>query len=273
MAISDLESLIPPLLELLHQVSTAVLEVYRESRQLNVITKADHSPLTQGDLIAHEILTTGLAKIAPGIPILSEEGDIPSYAERRSWTYYWLIDPIDGTREFIKHSGEFSINVALIHQDQPILGMLYVPVIQECYGAIKGKGAFKMTADNHKMSIQVRPWDKQHTLILVSHAAKTEIIARRFAALPYYEYKNIGSAWKYGLIAEGKADIYLRVGQTCEWDTAAGQCILEEAGGAVLTLDQASLRYNQQELLVNPPFIALGNYQPLLAALNFADFK
>lgn len=255
----NLPQLIDPLIALARKASEVILDIYQHSQQYQIQTKEDQSPVTQADLQANEVLRKGLAQLTPQLPYLSEEATAPSWQERQSWSRYWLVDPLDGTREFIKHSGEFTINIALIDQQQPVLGMLFVPVTGECYYACRGHGSFKMAASQLKQAIRVRPWSVNQTLLLVSHGAKEEIIQENFAGLGEFQMTRMSSALKFAKVAEGLADMAPRLGNTSEWDTAAGQCILEEAGGGLFDLQGEALRYNSKESLLNPHFIALGD--------------
>lgn len=255
----DLSTLIEPLIALASQASETILDIYRHSRQYPVHTKEDHSPVTQADLMANDILREGLHRLTPGIAYLSEEGSKKTWQERQAWQEYWLVDPLDGTREFLGHSGEFTINIALIREQQPVLGILYVPVSDECYYACQGQGAYKRLKNTTSEPIHSRNWQTDETLLLVSKGAREEILAQKFANLGKFSMIRMSSALKFAKVAEGFADIAPRFGDTSEWDTAAGQCILEEAGGGLLSLQGTPLRYNTKESLLNPHFIALGD--------------
>lgn len=254
----NLIELMNPLLSLAQKAGEVILEVYHQSHQYPVHQKPDHSPVTQADLMANDVLRAGLKKLTPDLPFLSEEESIVPWVTRQHWPMFWLVDPLDGTREFLKHSGEFTINIALISEHQAILGILYVPVTGECYYAARNQGAFK-EANGHTQKIQVKSWDQQSARLLVSHGAKEEIVRQHFSNLGQLEMIKMSSALKFGKVAEGLADMAPRLGDTSEWDTAAGQCILEEAGGALLNLQGEPLRYNTKESLLNPHFVAVGD--------------
>lgn len=256
--INELTKLIPKLNNLAKKASDAILDIYHASRQVKIQTKADNSPVTQADLAANEILAEGVVKLTPDIPVLSEE-EIVSADERAKWTTYWCIDPLDGTREFIRHSGEFCINIALIHDHEPVLGLIFVPVQQTCYYACRGSGAFAKAPDSNPRSIHTRLWDRASTIIAASHGMKIEKTRDLLANLDDYEIIRSGSAIKFCWVAEGKADLYSRLGDTSEWDTAAGQCLIEEAGGCVVDLKGNALRYNVQPSLLNPHFLVVGD--------------
>jgi 3'(2'), 5'-bisphosphate nucleotidase len=270
--VENLKQLIPPVIEIAKKASAIILEIYQVSRQFEIKTKADHSPVTQADLLAHELIQAGLQKLTPNIPVLSEEGlEIP-LEQRQTWPMFWCVDPLDGTREFIRHSGEFSINIALIENQRPILGLIYIPVLDECYYAWKNGQAYKQVALGAARVIHVRPWPRNQTVIIASHGAKAEKMRQRLSFLGDFEFRPLASAWKFAKIAEGEADLYLRMGDTYEWDTAAGDLILEVAGGKVLDLNLQRLSYNTASLL-NPYFIALGDHQELIHQINFADLN
>lgn len=264
---NELANLILPLITLAKQASGAILRIYQQSQPYLVQTKTDHSPLTQADLAANAILVSGLQSLTPDIPILSEEDGNIAWNERQQWRRHWLIDPLDGTLPFIQHVDEFSINIALIEDHQPILGLIYIPVTQECYYGYRQAGAYKIDRNQQVKQIRVRDWQSDQTLILASKGVDEGHLKQRFARLGHYELIRLSSAWKFCRLAEGSADLSPRFGDTSEWDTAAGQCILEEAGGAIFDLTGKPLRYNQKNSLLNTYFIALGdvtNLYPLL---------
>lgn len=257
-----------PLLALARQAGAAILEIYQLSRQYPVQTKPDHSPLTQADLIAHEIITNGLQSLTPDVPILSEEGIHTPWETRQQWHDYWLIDPLDGTLPFIHHKDEFTVNIALIQNNKPVIGLLYVPVTQVMYyGDAITQTAWKWEAAGQAIPLRVRSWQAEQTTILTSIAAREARISAAFGHLGAITQIKMSSAWKFGWVAEGKADLSPRFGDTSEWDTAAGQCILEQAGGALVDLHGQPLRYNTKDSLINPHFIALGDAPRLHPAL------
>lgn len=257
-----------PLIQLAQQASEAILDVYQHAH-VTSITKLDHSPVTQADLLANTIIQQGLGELTPDVPILSEEGSLPSWEERQRWTYYWLIDPLDGTQPFIQHSPEFTVNIALIEHQSPKIGLIYVPITGECYYAEAEKMAIKVDVTGNITPLHTRLWQPNHTLMLTSHGAHAKRLAETFGYLGTFTQNKIASAWKFGLLAEGKGDISPRLGDTCEWDTAAGQCILEQAGGGIFDLSGRRLRYNAQPSLLNPHFIALGDCAALYNEINW----
>ena len=241
---------------LAREAGEAIMEVY--AQDFDVESKADASPLTAADLASHRIICAGLSALTPDIPVLSEESAAIDWAVRRGWTRYWLVDPLDGTREFVKKNGEFTVNIALIDDGVSVLGVVYAPALDYLVHAERGIGAFVRdgAADIALMTQQPAP-----TPLRVA-ASRSHLDARTAAALEKMgatERIGMGSSLKFCRIAEGRIDVYPRFGPTSEWDTAAGQCVVEAAGGAVLTLDGAALRYNTKESLLNPDFIVLGD--------------
>lgn len=234
----------------------AILDVY--AQDFPVEFKADDSPLTQADLAAHRIIVAGLHALAPDIPVLSEEdADIP-WSVRRTWQRHWLVDPLDGTREFVKKNGEFTVNIALIENGRPVLGVVYAPVFDYLLHAEAGAGAFLRQPGGDVGASTRLP----ATSPLRVAASRSHLDPRTAAALERMgdtERHGLGSSLKFCRIAEGRMDVYPRFGPTSEWDTAAAQCVLEAAGGVVLRLDGTPLDYNRKDNLINPDFIALGD--------------
>lgn len=228
------------------------------SREIEVSHKDDASPLTQADLAAHRHIAAGLAALTPDIPLLSEEGADTPYDIRRGWTRYWLVDPLDGTKEFIKRNGEFTVNIALIVEGRPLLGVVHAPALGETYVAAEGLGASRVRGDQRE-SLQTRAWPADPAVLASrSHAdARTDAL---LAKLPAHGLTSKGSSLKFCLVAAGEADLYPRLGPTSEWDTAAAQCVVEQAGGAVLQWpDLQPLAYNRKDSLLNPEFLVIGD--------------
>lgn len=221
--------------------------------------KDDKSPLTEADLAAHRTIVAGLQALTPAIPVLSEESASIPFAERRRWTRYWLVDPLDGTREFIKRNGEFTVNIALIHAGEVELGVVYVPVQRLSYFACAGGGAFKQLGDAAAERIRVRALSGGPVVVAGSRSHGGDSLNRFLENLGAHELVSLGSALKSCLVAEGRADIYPRLGPTSEWDTAAAQCVVEEAGGKVTGMDMQPLRYNTKDSLLNPHFFVFGD--------------
>ncbi len=235
----------------------AIIKIYN-STDFGVQIKSDTSPLTKADLAAHNIIVDDLQKITPGLPILSEESvDIP-YATRKQWNKYWLVDPLDGTKEFIKKNGEFTVNIALVEEGLPILSVVYVPVSGIAYTAAKGYGAFKKIGDERTKIHTHKP--ARNTPIVVGSRSHMSVDVQIYLEkLGPHELTAMGSSLKFCLVAEGLADLYPRLGLTSEWDTAAAQCIVEQAGGRVVTMDNETLLYNTKDSLLNPHFFVYGD--------------
>ncbi|MFK7952163.1 MAG: 3'(2'),5'-bisphosphate nucleotidase CysQ [Ekhidna sp.] len=232
-----------------------ILEVY-ESGDFSVEAKSDDSPLTKADKAAHNRIVDFLEKTS--IPILSEEGrDIP-YSERSKWEYFWMVDPLDGTKEFIKRNGEFTVNIALIHDGEPILGVVYPPVTNELYWAVKNQGAFKQKGENVvRLTTSKKSLSEERLKVVASRSHLSRETEDYLNKLKMPEIVSKGSSLKFLFIAEGLADVYPRFGPTMEWDTAAAHVIVSESGGSVVLDDEKTkLSYNKQNLL-NPTFIVL----------------
>jgi 3'(2'), 5'-bisphosphate nucleotidase len=242
-----LPALLPRVTALACESGRTILAIYQDLNP-QVEYKSDHSPVTRADLVSQHILQTGLARLAPHWPVLSEESVEVPFDERRSWRHFWMIDPLDGTKEFLHRTGEFTVNIALIEEDRPILGVVYAPVIDKLYFAARGAGSYRMDG-KVTTAIKVAPTRAGRTRFVVSrrHASEQETKGG--------ETTVMGSSLKFCLIAEGSADVYPRNGPTMEWDTAAAQCILEEAGGSVTDLKGNTIRYNKHVLL-NSAFVA-----------------
>lgn len=264
---SELEVFIAPLKQIVADAGRAILKVYHSADGIEVNSKNDDSPVTQADLAAHHIIVAGLKALgeqdaALNYPILSEEDGLPSFAERQSWTRYWLVDPLDGTKEFINKNGEFTVNIALIENGEAIFGMVYVPITDTYYYGLKGAGSFKHDPDGTtKLQVGRSRFDDSITLVgSRRHGAEAieqlvTTLEQKFAGC---ELTSMGSSLKICAIAEGKADWYPRLALTSEWDTAAAHAVLSNAGGRILDADLNELRYNQKDDILNPYFHALG---------------
>lgn len=243
----------------------AILASYFYSGFAHQVTmKSDQSPVTQADVAANETIIEQLKKIDTNIPILSEENDIPDYSVRQEWTRYWLIDPLDGTRGFIKRNAEFCVNIALIENHAPILGVIYSPVSKECFYATKNNGAFFIDPNSNLTHSMKTTKNKTALLCFLTGRFdqalqmqnRKNLLEKQFGIV---SITQMNSALKFPQIARGLADVYVRFGPTSEWDTAAGQCIVEEAGGAVVDFNGDPLHYNAKSSLINPSFIAMGD--------------
>lgn len=244
-----------------------ILKIYETD--FNIEHKDDRSPLTAADMAAHQTILTGLKQLTPDIPIVSEESSEISFDVRSSWTRYWLVDPLDGTREFIKRNGEFTVNIALIEEHETVIGIVHVPVTGVCYFAGRGHGAYKMIPGNAPERISTRKVQMNKLAIAGSRSHGSEKFKIFLEKIGQdIEVVTIGSSLKSCLVAEGKVDMYPRFGPTSEWDTAAAQCVVEEAGGLVTDIQLQPLRYNTKPSFINPSFLVIGDpdfdWQPYL---------
>ncbi|WP_323930167.1 3'(2'),5'-bisphosphate nucleotidase CysQ [Aeromonas caviae] len=236
----------------------AIMSIY--SQPFAVEYKQDESPLTAADKGAHEVIVQALARLTPDIPVLSEESSPEVMAARLGWSRYWLVDPLDGTKEFVSRNGEFTVNIALIEQGTPRWGLVYAPVLDKLWYGGKGIGAW-CVADGRHEAIQTRPHDAGQVWRVVgsrNHLSQETLeYLARFGELERGEIElvSMGSSLKFCIIAEGEAELYPRLAPTCEWDTGAAQAVLEGAGGSVTRLDGSPLCYNKPDIL-NPWFVA-----------------
>jgi len=240
----------------------AILTIYNEG--YSVEHKADNSPLTDADLASHKLILKALTELTPNIPILSEESEKPPFAERKKWQTYWLVDPLDGTREFVKGNGEFTVNIALIHQHQSIIGVINVPVLDIDYYAWKDGNCYKSKHKKQATKIMVKKLDNKKLTVAGSRSHGSELMQQYMAKLnadnnAKIETLGMGSSLKFCLVAEGRADLYPRLGPTSEWDSAAAHCIVEQAGGHLTKTDMSPLEYNTKDSLLNPFFFVFGD--------------
>ena len=251
----SLEYLLKSILEISIKAGEIILDIYKSDFSNSIRHKSDNSPVTIADKKANEFIVGELARISPEIPVIAEESKQIDFSRRKNFDYFWLVDPLDGTKEFIKKNGDFTVNIALIKEKEPIMGAVYVPVEQKLYWALKGHNAFVKTGQNIEI-IHTSMLSKENIRILLSRShldEKTLIHLKKFDN-PIIDYR--GSALKFLLIAEGKADLYFRYTPTMEWDTAASHIILKEAGGNIFDINtNKELVYNK-ESLINPGFIA-----------------
>lgn len=261
MSADSLEELLQIAKDIAVQAGEAILTVY-DKGDFDAYEKDDESPVTSADYLANDIITQHLSKLTPHIPIMSEETKIADLDERGKWHRYWLIDPIDGTQEFIARSGDFAVNIALIENNQPVIGVIFWPPGQSLYYASKGNGAYKESPDECKQ-IQVRKLDdpqNSKVMIAISRRQARDKVMSRMSKQRVYQTLPLGScSLKACFIAEGKADVFMRIGVTGEWDTGASQCIVSEAGGSILAATFEPLTYNQRNTLENPDFVVLGD--------------
>jgi 3'(2'), 5'-bisphosphate nucleotidase len=245
------------LLEIARAAGQAILEVYHQD--FAVQEKNDNSPLTAADLASHRIIVERLQQLEADIPILSEEGAETPYSTRSQWQRYWLIDPLDGTREFVKRNGEFTVNIALVEQGRPVAGVVHVPASGVSYVGKLDLGAWKVDADGRVSAIHVREKRQPKARVAGSRSHAGDSLKRFLDRLGNHEIVSMGSSLKLCLVAEGIADVYPRLGPTSEWDTAAAQAVVEAAGGLVTDTQLKPLRYNTKDSLLNPHFLVFGD--------------
>ncbi|MGF1813773.1 3'(2'),5'-bisphosphate nucleotidase CysQ [Vibrio splendidus] len=257
----DLSHLLPSIIEIARSAGQLILEIY-EKKDYEEFTKSDDTPVTSADLAAHKLILKKLSELTPDIPVLSEEDADISLEQRSQWDRYWLVDPLDGTQEFIARSGDFATIIALIEHNKPVMGVVYAPVSGVSYYAYSGKGAWKIPDLNDSVKIKTHRHELPNQSIAMAISRRQDInrITNRMSSDWNYDLVPLGSAaLKACLVAEGAVDCYLRIGPTGEWDTAATQCIVEEAGGRILSTQLEPLSYNERETLENPNFIVLGD--------------
>ncbi|GAB5409679.1 MAG: 3'(2'),5'-bisphosphate nucleotidase CysQ [Balneolaceae bacterium] len=238
------------IIELAKKAGVKILEFYTE--EIEVTTKKDESPLTKADLAAHHIIVDGLKALTPSIPIISEETGVPPFSERKSWDKFWIIDPLDGTKEFIKKNGEFTVNIALIDKGEPVLGVVFAPAMDLLYFAEKGKGAFKQEGNTKIVQIFSNRSSKTDELSLIesrSHGSQELEDYLQREGLNVTKRVKSGSSLKICLVADGTADIYPRLAPTMEWDVAAGDCVYRNS--AKEGTHPSELQYNKENLLNN----------------------
>lgn len=253
---NELADLIDPVIALAEEAGRRILEIYDQG--FEITDKADNTPLTDADLAAHNAITEGLATLTPEIPVLSEESTSIPFEERQQWERYWLIDPLDGTREFIKRNGEFTVNIALIENHRPILGVIQVPCNGILYYGWQQGGAWKKMPEQATEQIEVRTPSEEQLVVAGSRSHQSESITSFLDKIGTHRIFPMGSSLKSCLVAEGQADLYPRLGPTSEWDTAAAQCVVEEAGGQLTDTSMQPLRYNTKDSLLNPHFFVFG---------------
>ena len=257
------ENTILELLNIAIDSGTEILKIYEN--EIIVNSKKDKSPITQADINSNNLIVNRLKELEPNIPILSEES-LVEWESRKNWNKYWLIDPLDGTKEFINRNGEFTVNISLIENNYPIFGIIYAPVKSLLYYAFKNYGSYKLKVNSNLINlsdfnkININKEKKSNIKIIGSRSHSDKAfqiwLENKFAN---FELITIGSSLKFCVLAEGKADIYPRLGPTSEWDVAAGHIILEEAGGKLKSIDNKDILYNTKEDILNPHFIAYGN--------------
>jgi 3'(2'), 5'-bisphosphate nucleotidase len=261
-------------LQVASEAGTCILEVYGPDgegvHRVDVAVKGDQTPVTTADMAAHALIVERLKDIEPRLPVLSEESDMIPLQERHDWPAYWLVDPLDGTREFLRRNGEFAVNIALVVDHRPVIGVVLAPVLNIAYHAVQGAGAWKQVLIDDQWvtgPIKVRSIPESGVVVARSRCPSTCARLKRFLdRLGEHDEISMGSALKSCLVAEGAADVYARLGPTGEWDTGAAQCIVEEAGGHLTDTSLQRLRYNERDTLINPHFVVFGD-----AAVDWAD--
>lgn len=261
-SVTELQLIMDKVVDIASQAAERIINIYLDDR-FDIQLKSDRTPVTQADLQAHHLIVDKLQQLTGDIPILSEESASYGWQQRKLWQLYWLIDPLDGTQEFIDKNGEFTVNIALISNGKPIMGIVQAPVLGEVYFAATGIGAFKTSATNNTQLIKVRQVPQLNGqaefIVAIGRGCISEQLKKFYLKLSKHKTIRLGSSLKTCLIAEGKADVYPRFGKTSEWDTAAAQCILECAGGLVSDMQLSPLKYNTKDSLLNPEFIAYGD--------------
>ena len=255
--IPDLHRLLLDVTALAREAGHAILGVYASS--FTVAEKDDRSPLTEADLQSERLILAGLRRLAPEIPVLSEESARAPYSKRAAWDWHWVVDPLDGTKEFVQRNGEFTVNIALVHQHRPVLGVVHAPVLGRDYYAGEGIGAFRSDAAAAGQPIRVVPRGTGPVRVVGSRSHRGSSLDGFLARIGPHEFVEVGSSLKMCLVAEGLADVYPRLGPTSEWDTAAGQCVAEQAGAQVLRLDGQPLSYNKGDSVLNPNFVVFAD--------------
>jgi len=248
---------LPELKKIAVKAGLAILKIYQQD--FEVITKDDSSPLTQADLASHRIIRDELAQLTPEIPLLSEESAEIPFETRAGWNEYWLIDPLDGTKEFVNRNGEFTVNIALIRDNEPVLGVVYVPVTGVTYTGVVGDGAQRSETNGAAETIGVRIPCAQPMVVVGSRSHANPALVGHLEKMGAFELVSMGSSLKFCLVAEGKADFYPRLGPTSEWDTAAAHAVVLAAGGKIVTLEGEPLRYNLKESFLNPEFLVIAD--------------
>ncbi len=246
------QALLQDVINIADAASQKVLDIYNSDFKVHF--KADESPITCADVASHKVIVDGLSNLSHDIPILSEEAANAPWRERRRWHRFWLVDPIDGTKEFTRRTDEFTVNIALIEHGEPVLGVVTAPALNEAYWGVKGEGAWKRESSGRVRRISVVV-PKAKRRIVASKSHLNDATRDFIQTIGDHQLVQAGSSLKFCKIAEGQADIYPRLGPTCEWDTGAAHAVLAAAGGKVETLDGEPLRYGKEDVL-NPYFVA-----------------
>jgi 3'(2'), 5'-bisphosphate nucleotidase len=254
---TELRGLLPQIQAIAQAAGREISRIYGTAFAVEI--KADNSPLTAADRAAHETIAEALARLTPGIPLWSEESATIPWETRRHWREFWLVDPLDGTREFIKRNGEFTVNIALVRDHTVVLGVVHAPVLGRDYSGHAGGPALRTDTGQAAREIRVRQPASPPVRVAGSRSHRGDSLDGFLERLGAHEFVSMGSSLKFCLVAEGSADVYPRLGPTSEWDTAAAQAVVEAAGGRVVDLAGQPLRYNTRAEVLNPHFLASGD--------------
>lgn len=253
----NLQHVLAQLVDISRRAGLAILDWY--DGDMGITKKQDDSPLTRADIASHKLIDAELTRLWPDIPVLSEESaDIP-WETRQSWQQYWLVDPLDGTKEFINRNGEFTVNIALIKNHQPVVGVVHVPVTDISYFGARDAGAWRQTGTAAAEAISIRQPAAEPVVVVGSRSHANPELSRQLEQMGPHELISMGSSLKFCRVAEGLADFYPRLGPTSEWDTAAAQAVVEAAGGKVVKIDGSALAYNHKDSYLNPYFFVTGD--------------
>jgi 3'(2'), 5'-bisphosphate nucleotidase len=252
-----LSELIAPVVRIARRAGSAILRHY--DRAVTVEKKADASPLTAADMESHALITAALARLTRRVPVLSEESADVAWEDRRTWQEFWLVDPLDGTKEFIERNGDFTVNIALVRNHVPVLGVVHAPAHNLTYWGAQGSGAWRQSGVEVAQPIHVERPAAMPVRVVGSRSHRGTSLDAFLERLGDHTLVAMGSAFKFCVVAEGRADVYPRFGPTSEWDTAAAQAVLSAAGGWTVDLQGAPLRYNTKPDVLNPHFIAFGD--------------
>ncbi len=264
---TDAQALLAAVTGIAKRAGEEILNVYHRSGDIASQAKGDDSPLTEADTRANALIARELQRLTPAIPLLSEESTLPPYALRQNWSEYWLIDPLDGTKEFINRNDEFTVNIALVRDGVPVLGVVHAPALAMTWTGLLGSGAWKQEGEGSLRAIVTAsmPAESRSGKIRVvasrRHGGEAlqsmlDTLTQQFSEVALV---NMGSSLKICILAEGGADLYPRLAPTSEWDTAAAQAVLCAAGGKVCRTDFSALRYNSKDDILNPSFLAMGD--------------
>ena len=251
------DALLESVIAIATRAADVIMAIY--STPFSVRHRADDSPVTEADEASDALINQALNALTPEYPVLSEESECPPFELRSRWRRYWLVDPLDGTQGFVSRRGDFCVNIALIEAHVPLLGVIYLPQSGVCYYARSGAGAFRLEHAGASRRLQVREKARPPFRVVTSHSRRNPLTGAFIESLGEVRIERVGSALKSCRVAEGRADVYPGFSRTSEWDTAAAQCILEEAGGRLMDAEGKPLRYNTRESLRNSRFLAVGD--------------